>query len=116
MRRIVSVLVATACIACAMTSGGLAQIDAENLLSRMNEARGGESKLSEIKGSVMKGKMIMVSQGGISGDVTMTYVYPDKTLIEMSIAGVVITQGYDGNIAWIARIRKRNHETECHWW
>ncbi|HUV29830.1 MAG TPA: S41 family peptidase [Acidobacteriota bacterium] len=101
MIRIASVLIATVCFVLALTASVCAQIDAENLLIKMIEARGGADRLSEIKTSVMKGKIIMVSQGGVSGDVAITHVYPDKSLIEMVIVGTSIIQGFDGNIAWM---------------
>ena len=101
MRRVVFVFAATLFFLYVMISGSFAQIDAGRLLYRMIDARGGKSRLSDIKTCMMKGKMVLVSQGNIPGEVTITFMYPDKTLIEMKIAGVSITQGYDGNIAWI---------------
>jgi hypothetical protein len=101
MRQPVYVLFGALCIVFAATSSGFAQIDTETLLSNMIEARGGADKLSELKSSVVTGQIIMVAQGGVAGDVTVTSVYPDRTFIEIAIVGIRITQGFDGQIAWI---------------
>jgi hypothetical protein len=101
MKQPVCVFLATVCILCAITASSFAQIDSETLLTKMIEARGGADKLSEIKSSVVTGQVIMVAQGGVSGDVAVTSVYPDKTFIEIAIVGIRITQGFDGQIAWI---------------
>jgi len=101
MRRVASLSAATLCLICAMTASVFAQIDAENLLSRMIEAIGGANRLGEVKTSVIEGKIILVSQGGVSGDLEITSAYPYKTFIEITIVGSTITQGFDGNVAWI---------------
>lgn len=101
MKRNAFVFIVTLSVLCAMASGSSAQIDASDLLGRMIDARGGTGKLSDVRTCVMKGKMVLVLQGGLPGDITITYMYPDKALIEMKVAGTSITQGYDGNIAWI---------------
>jgi len=67
----------------------------------MIEAWGGADRLSEVRTSVMEGKIIMVSQGGVSGDLKITNMYPDRTLIEMTFGGTSIAQGFDGNMAWM---------------
>ncbi|UCG62257.1 MAG: hypothetical protein JSV52_02930 [Candidatus Zixiibacteriota bacterium] len=100
MKRLMYALLAAVFFICLLSLNGFAQIDAEILLKRMIEARGGAKKLSEIRTSVVTGKMIMVAQGGIAGDITITSIYPDRAHMEMAVAGVVIKQGYDGQVAW----------------
>jgi len=101
MRRVALLSAATLCFMCAMTTGVFAQMDVENLLTKMIEAICGADRLCEIKTSVMEGKIILVSQGGVSGDLEITSVYPYKTFTEITIVGSTITQGFDGNRAWI---------------
>jgi hypothetical protein len=101
MKRIPFLFVLTLFFLWTITSSGIAQTDALNVLGKMIEARGGAEKLSKIRTSITEGKIIMVSQGGVSGDVKITRVFPDKTLIEMNFMGTLITQGFDGDIAWM---------------
>ncbi|UCC81191.1 MAG: hypothetical protein JSW64_07500 [Candidatus Zixiibacteriota bacterium] len=101
MRRVTFVFAVTMFFLYATISVSFAQIDAGRLLKRMIDARGGKSGLSNIKSCVMKGKIVLVSQGSTTGEVTVAHMYPDKTLIEMNFAGTSIRQGYDGDVAWI---------------
>ncbi len=101
MKPIIRVLLVAIFCVCTANAIGHAQTDAEAILSEMIKARGGPEKMSDVKTSVAKGKMIMVAQGGVPGEITVTSSYPDRVLIEMAIVGVVITQGYDGQIAWV---------------
>ncbi|UCD29926.1 MAG: DUF620 domain-containing protein, partial [Planctomycetota bacterium] len=85
----------------AISSGSLAQMGTDELLKKMIEAQGGTERLSDIRTAVLKGTMILVAQGGVSGGITITNAFPDRTLIEMELAGTKIAQGYDGKIAWM---------------
>ena len=94
------VLAVTSLLLCAVVSGSLAQINTGDLLDKMIDARGGREQLSDVRTSVMTGRMILVAQGGLAGEITITNAYPDKTRYEMKVAGALIVQAYDGAIAW----------------
>jgi hypothetical protein len=101
MRRIVFLLALTLSALCRMDSTAIAETDAMSLLSKMIEARGGSDRLSELRTSISKGKIIMVSQAGASGEVTVTRMPPDKVLIEMTFGSTLIKQGFDRDMAWV---------------
>lgn len=101
MKNIIAAFITTVCFTCIAISGGMAQEVTNDALSRMIDALGGAGKLSDIKTSVMKGRMILVSQGNVPADITITNLYPDRVLIEMTIMGALISQGYDGKVGWI---------------
>jgi len=94
------VFLAAAGLVCAIFAHGFAETEVEDLLSKMIEDRGGRAVLSELRTTIMKGTVTFVSQGGVSGNFTETHMYPDKSLIEMGVAGTVITQGLCGELAW----------------
>jgi len=101
MRRAVLLSAAIFCFMCVISNSLIAQTDVENLLTKMTKAIGGADRLFEIKTSVMNGKIVLVSQGGVTGDLEITSDYPNKTLIDINIVGSTILQGFDGNTAWI---------------
>ena len=102
MKRVALLSTVTLCLMCAITTSVFAQMDAENLLTKMVEANGGKDRLSEISTSVMVGTVIFVSQGDASGDLKITNSYPSMICNEMKFSdGTSITQGYDGNMAWL---------------
>jgi outer membrane lipoprotein-sorting protein len=81
-----------------LTSPGLTQ-SAKDILDKMIEAQGGRANLAKIKDTTASGTMEMVSMG-LSGSVTFYQKEPDKMRMDMELLGMVITQAYDGEIAW----------------
>ena len=80
-----------------LTSPGLAQ-SAKDILDKMIEAQGGRANLAKIKDSTASGTMEMASMG-LSG-LTFYQKEPNKMRIDMELMGMVITEAYDGEIAW----------------
>lgn len=78
-----------------------AQPDLKSVIAGMIKAQGGADKLRAIKTSVTEGTITMVSQGGVSGALTITMMYPDKSLTEMVFGGTRIAQGFNGTVAWM---------------
>lgn len=81
-----------------LTSPGLAQ-SAKDILDKMIEAQGGKANLEKIKDTTMSGTLEMVSMG-ISGSLTLYQKEPNKMRMDMEFMGMVMTQAYDGEIAW----------------
>jgi outer membrane lipoprotein-sorting protein len=81
-----------------LTSPGLAQ-SAQDILDKMIEAQGGKANLTKIKDTTASGTMEMVSMG-LSGSVTFYLKEPNKMRMDMEFMGMVVTQAYDGEIAW----------------
>jgi outer membrane lipoprotein-sorting protein len=74
--------------------------DAKALLDKMIEAQGGRAALAAIKDSTTSGTLEMV-QMGMNGSVTMYQKEPDKMRIDIELMGMLITQAYDGQKAWM---------------
>jgi outer membrane lipoprotein-sorting protein len=81
-----------------LTSPGLAQ-SAKDILDKMIEAQGGKASLAKIKDTTTSGTMEMVSMG-LSGSLTIYQKEPNKMRMDMELMGMVMTQAYDGEIAW----------------
>jgi outer membrane lipoprotein-sorting protein len=65
----------------------------------MIEALGGKATLAKIKDTTMSGTLEMVSMG-ISGSLTFYQKEPNKMRMDMEFMGMVMTQAYDGEMAW----------------
>lgn len=100
MARVATVAALILCLTGTTALNGFAQEDVNRLLNKMVQARGGPDRLNSTATSVMTGKITLVSQGGMVGDITIKHIYPDKTLVEMVFGGTRILQGFDGNTAW----------------
>ncbi len=73
---------------------------AQDVLNKMIAAQGGRKYLETIKDSTMTGTMEL-TQMGMSGTVTMYMKEPNKMRMDMEVMGMVITQAYDGQKAWM---------------
>jgi len=80
---------------------GFGQIakEAQNLLNKMIDAQGGRKYLETIKDSTMTGTMDLIALGA-SGTITIYQKEPDKMRMDMELMGMLITQAYDGQLAW----------------
>ena len=73
--------------------------EASDVLAKMIEATGGRKALAAIKDSTITGEFDMV-QMGMSGTVTIYQKEPNKTRQDMEVMGMMITQAFDGEVAW----------------
>lgn len=81
-----------------VTTPGSAQ-SAKDILDKMIEAQGGKAALAKIKDTTMTGTLEMPAMG-LSGSLTYYQKEPDKMRMDMELMGMVITQAFDGDIAW----------------
>jgi outer membrane lipoprotein-sorting protein len=72
----------------------------KEVLDKMIQAQGGRAALTAVKETVASGTMDMVTLG-VSGGLTMTMKEPDKMRLDIEIMGMVLTQAYDGEKAWM---------------
>lgn len=72
----------------------------EKILAKMIEAQGGPDILKNISDSTTLGTLEMI-QMGLSGSITMYQKEPNKMRWDMEFMGMVITQAYDGETAWM---------------
>lgn len=73
---------------------------AQDVLNKMIDAQGGRKYLETIKDATMTGT-IELTQMGMSGTMTRYQKEPNKLRMDMEIMGMVITQAYDGQKAWM---------------
>ncbi len=72
----------------------------KDVLAKMIEAQGGRKTLEAIKDTTISGTMEII-QMGINGSLTMYLKEPNKMRMDMEFMGMVITQAYDGETAWM---------------
>jgi outer membrane lipoprotein-sorting protein len=70
------------------------------LLEKVIKAMGGRDALSKIKDMTTMGDIEM-TQMGLEGSVTMYLKEPNKMRMDIEIMGMMITQAYDGEVAWM---------------
>ena len=73
---------------------------AKQILDKMIEAQGGRKLLETVKDTTLTGTMEMI-QFGMKGTMTMYQKEPDKMRMDMELMGMVISQAYDGQTAWM---------------
>jgi hypothetical protein len=73
---------------------------AKQILDKMIDAEGGRKVLGGIKDTTISGTIEMI-QMGINGSLTMYQKEPDKMRLDMEFMGMVITQAFDGEKAWM---------------
>lgn len=73
---------------------------AKDILGKWIEAQGGAKVLEGIKDTTVNGTMEL-TQMGLSGSITMYQKEPNKIRMDIEVMGMVITQAFDGQIAWM---------------
>jgi len=74
--------------------------DAKKIIEKLIKAQGGRDVLSKIKDTTTSGSLELI-QMGMSGSMTMYQKEPNMMRMDMEIVGMVITQAYDGETAWM---------------
>jgi len=82
-----------------VASSGSAQ-NSKEILEKMIEAQGGRKLLETVKDTTLTGTMEMI-QYGMKGTMTMYQKEPNKMRMDMEIMSMLISQGYDGQTAWM---------------
>jgi outer membrane lipoprotein-sorting protein len=99
MKRIVSLCLSGLFLLALVTAPASGQT-AKEVLDKMIEAQGGVKALEAIKDTTITGSVELVSMG-INGTVTMYQKEPNKMRLDIEVMGMVITQAYDGEVAWM---------------
>ena len=74
--------------------------EAKDVLAKMIAAQGGAKALEAIKDAAISGTLEMI-QMGMNGTITITKKDPNMIRIDIEIAGMLISQGYDGVKGWL---------------
>lgn len=72
---------------------------AEKVLNNVIKAWGGRAALEKIKDTVITGNLDLI-QFGMSGSVIVSQKEPNKLRLDIELMGMVISQAYDGEVAW----------------
>ena len=98
MKKIFSLCFLSLFLLSLVVTPGLSQ-EASDVLAKMIDAQGGKKNLEKVKDMTMTGNIELVSMG-MSGSLTLYSKEPNKLRMDIEIMGMVITQAYDGEIAW----------------
>ena len=99
MRKILSLSVCSLFLL-ALTSSPASSQTAKEILDKWIEAQGGAKALEAVKDTTIVGSIQLVSMG-INGTATMYQKEPNMMRLDIEVMGMVITQAYDGEIAWM---------------
>jgi outer membrane lipoprotein-sorting protein len=73
--------------------------DIKEIRAKMVEASGGKEIFESLKDLTITGSLDLTMQG-LSGSLTIYKKEPDKRRTDIEVMGMLITQAYDGKIAW----------------
>ena len=73
--------------------------DIKDIRVKMVEASGGKEIFESLKDLTITGSLDLTMQG-LSGSLTIYKKEPDKRRTDIEVMGMLITQAYDGKIAW----------------
>lgn len=73
---------------------------ADEVLEKMIKAQGGREKLAAVKDATITGSFEMPAMG-MSGEMTRYQKEPNLLRMDIEVMGMVITQAYDGETAWM---------------
>ena len=99
MKKIFSACLLSLFLLSLMTSTGFSQ-EASDILKKMVEAQGGKKVLEKIEDMTSSGSLEMI-QMGMSGSITMYKKEPNKVRMDIEVMGMIITQAFDGETAWM---------------
>lgn len=81
-----------------LASPGIGQ-DIKDIRAKMVEASGGKQIFENLEDLTITGTLDLTMQG-LSGSLTIYKKEPDKRRTDIEVMGMLITQAYDGEIAW----------------
>ncbi len=99
MRKILSFSLLSFFVLGLLVSPGSSQ-DVKKVLEKVIEAQGGRKLLESINDTTSKATMDLTMMG-MSGIVAMYMKEPDMVRMEMDFMGMLFTQAYDGETAWM---------------
>ena len=108
MKKILSACLLSFFLVSLMTSPGLSQ-EAADILKKMVEAQGGKKVIEKIEDMTSSGTIEMI-QMGMSGSMTMYKKEPNKVRMDIEVMGMIITQAFDGETAWMVNPQTGSQE------
>lgn len=99
MRKIFSLCILGIFVLNFMSSPSLGE-DVDGILEKMIDAQGGRKVLEGIKDTTTTAD-IELSQMGLTGTITMYHKEPNKSRQDIEVMGMVMTNAFDGEMAWM---------------
>ena len=99
MKKALLWLLAGAFIVSSLPVAGFGQ-EAGEILEKMIEAQGGAKALTAVKDTTINATVELVAMG-MNGTLTMYQKEPSMMRMDIEIMGMVITQAFDGTVAWM---------------
>ncbi len=93
-------LITCAVFLLALVSAPVHSQTAKEILAKFIDAQGGAKALGAIKDMTVSGSMDLIGYG-MSGTLTMYQKEPNKMRMDIEVMGMIITQAFDGEIAWM---------------
>ena len=87
-------------LALALVCGPAQAQTSQEVVAKMIEAQGGAKALAAVKDTTINATVELVSMG-MNGTLTMYQKEPNMMRMDIEIMGMVITQAYDGAVAWM---------------
>ncbi len=87
--------------AVASAAGPAAAQEVQDVLAKMIEAQGGREALAGVQTTTAKGEVDLLRLG-MSGRLTLSQKEPDKMRLDIELSGLVVTQAFDGLLAWMS--------------
>jgi outer membrane lipoprotein-sorting protein len=108
MKRLLSICVLGLFLASVLFLPCSAQ-DIKDIRAKMVKASGGTQIFEDLKDLTIIGTLELTMQG-LSGSLTIYKKEPDKRRTDIELMGMLITQAYDGEIAWFTNPQTGNTE------
>ena len=99
MKKTLALILCVVSLAALVTAPALCQTT-KDVLAKMIQAQGGAKALEAVRDTTVNGTIEMV-QFGMTGTVTLYQKEPDKIRVDIEVMGMMITQAYDGQVAWM---------------
>ena len=99
MKKILALCLFSLCLLSWLTGPAIGE-SADDIVKKMIDALGGRKALEAVQDATMAGTMEL-TQMGLSATVTSYRKNPNKTRMDIEVMGMVITQAFDGETAWM---------------
>lgn len=99
MKKSLSLILSAAFILALVAAPAYSQTT-KDVLAKYIEAQGGAKALAAVKDTTVSGNMDLVGYG-MTGTLTMYQKEPNMIRMDLEVMGMLITQAFDGTIAWM---------------
>lgn len=99
MKRLTAII-ACGLLALTLAAGAAEAQTAQDILAKMIDAQGGAKALAAVKDTTINATIEIMTMG-LNGTLTMYQKEPNMMRMDIEVMGMVITQAFDGTVAWM---------------